>query len=73
MKIQIKVIANSKIQSVVQQPDGILKVRLKAKPLKGQANDELIKVLAEYYHVSRSDIEILKGQRLKSKLLEINN
>ena len=72
MKIQVKVIANSKAQSVAEQPDGSLKVRLKAKPIAGKANAELIQLLAEYYKVNRFSIQIVQGQKGGSKIVEIN-
>ena len=39
MKIQIKVHARSKRESVVPQPDGSYKVDVKAPPVEGKANE----------------------------------
>ena len=48
-----------------------IKVYLTAAPVKGKANKELIKLLAEELGVGKSGIRILKGERNKEKVLEI--
>jgi len=50
-----------------------LKVYLTAVPIQGKANKELIKLLAEQLSVSKSKISILKGERSKEKIIEIND
>lgn len=71
MKINVKVFANAKIQSVEEQPDKSFNIRLKAKPMAGKANEELIKVLAQYFRVPQSKLAIKQGRRSKLKLLDI--
>jgi len=71
MKISVKVIPNAKRQSIELMADKSLKVHLKAKPAEGKANEALIKILAEYYQVSRFSIEILQGEKGRNKLISI--
>jgi uncharacterized protein (TIGR00251 family) len=71
MKIKVRVIPKSSQKMVQSELDGSLKVKLTAAPEKGKANKQLIEVLAEHYHISKSKIKILKGTTSKDKVLEI--
>jgi len=71
MKISVKVIPNAKKQLIELMVDKSLKVHLKVKPVEGKANEALIKILAEYYQVSMSSIEILQGEKGRDKLISI--
>jgi len=50
-----------------------LKIYLTAVPVDGKANKELIKLLAEKLGISKSRIEIIKGEKNKEKIIEIND
>jgi uncharacterized protein (TIGR00251 family) len=69
MKIKVKVITQAK-QSKIEEigPNG-LRIKLKSAPIKGKANKELVKLLADYYQVPKSRVEILKGQKAKDKVV----
>lgn len=54
---------------VVGELDGALKIRLAAPPVDGEANDELIRVLAKLFDVPRARISISAGQTSKNKLI----
>ncbi|MCI0661303.1 MAG: DUF167 domain-containing protein [Acidobacteria bacterium] len=54
---------------VAGELDGALKVRLASPPVDGEANDELVRVLAKLFDVSRAQIEIISGQTSKNKLV----
>ena len=45
----------------------VLKVRLVAPPVEGQANIELRQFLAQYFGVLRQEVQILSGKRGKQK------
>jgi uncharacterized protein (TIGR00251 family) len=51
--------------------DGVLKVRVKAKPVEGKANEGLIKLMAKEFAVPASKIDILSGAASKKKLIKI--
>ena len=57
---------------VVGEHDGALKIRLAAPPVEGEANEELIRVLAKLFGVLRGQVSILSGQTSKSKLIRID-
>ena len=50
----------------------LTKVYLTAPPVDGKANQALIKFLAKHYNVSKSSIEIIKGEKSRNKIIEIN-
>ncbi len=52
--------------------DGALVVRLTAPPVAGQANAALVVLLARQLGVARRDIEILRGQRGRLKVISVS-
>jgi uncharacterized protein (TIGR00251 family) len=72
MKINIKVIPNSKENSLTIQNDQII-VKINAPAVDGKANKELIKFLSEYYKVKKSKIKIIKGEKSRYKIISIEN
>ena len=69
----MRVIPRASKSEIVGVHDGALKVRLAAPPVDGQANEELIKLLAREFGVAKSDVSILSGQTSKTKQLAISN
>ncbi|MDD2892102.1 MAG: DUF167 domain-containing protein [Candidatus Gracilibacteria bacterium] len=51
--------------------DGTIKIRLKAVPEKGRANEELIRFLAEELRVRKDTIEVVSGATDTVKLVRI--
>jgi uncharacterized protein (TIGR00251 family) len=70
MIISIKVIPGAKKQEV-QQENSDFKVYLKSRPEKGQANEELINLLASHFNVPKTSVKIIKGAYSRNKLIEI--
>lgn len=48
-------------------------IGIKSKPIKGEANKEIIKKLAKHFGISPSLVQIKAGQRSKQKIIEIQN
>ncbi len=71
MKIFVKVKANAK-EDKVEKGHNYFKVSIKERPIKGKANKQVIKTLANYFNVSKSKIEIVSGLKSKEKILKIN-
>jgi uncharacterized protein (TIGR00251 family) len=71
MKIYVKVSPRSSKNEVIKIADGEYKVKLTAPPVDGQANDMLIKLLADFFDVSKSSIIIVGGKTAKTKIVEI--
>ena len=49
----------------------VIRIRLTASPVEGKANAALVKFLAEVLDVSRTQIEIVRGEKSKQKLVRI--
>jgi uncharacterized protein YggU (UPF0235/DUF167 family) len=47
------------------------RVSIKEAPINGQANEAIIKALAEYFTVSKSNVHLVSGQSSKQKIFEI--
>lgn len=71
MRVYVKVSPRSSKNEVVKIAEGEYKVKLTAPPVDGQANDMLVKILAEYFDVSKSRIRIAGGQSAKTKIIDI--
>lgn len=72
MIYRVKVKPNSKKgpQVILEQPN-TLTVYLREKPVDGEANRALIRVLANYFRVPKTMIAIKSGQSGRQKLVEI--
>lgn len=70
--IEVKVEPRSSRRGIAGVMDsGVLKVKLTAPPVEGEANAQLVEVLAEATGARKSDIRILKGHSSKRKTVEI--
>jgi uncharacterized protein len=67
----VRVIPRSSRSEIVGEYNGALKVKLNSPPVDGEANKELIALLAKTFHVSKSDVEIIGGQTSKLKQVRI--
>ena len=48
-------------------------IGIKSKPIKGEANKEIIKKLAKHFRVSTSLIQIKSGHKSKQKIIQIQH
>lgn len=71
MRINIKVYPNSSCESILEV-DGELVVRVKEKPVGGNANQKVIKLLSKHFNVPQNQIKILLGKTGREKLIEIS-
>ncbi|MEI6498598.1 MAG: DUF167 domain-containing protein [bacterium] len=71
MKISVKVILNNSNEKVEEISVNSFKVWIRAKPIDGEANKRLVAVLAEYFDVSKSEVNIVLGESSKNKVVEV--
>ncbi|OGY52415.1 MAG: hypothetical protein A3J59_00715 [Candidatus Buchananbacteria bacterium RIFCSPHIGHO2_02_FULL_56_16] len=69
--VTVKVITKARRTGVTQNADGSLTVKLNTAPEKGKANKELLDLLAEWFNVAKSDLEIVRGLTSRNKLVRI--
>ncbi len=50
-----------------------LKVNLTAPPEDGKANEQLIQIISDEFQISKSDVEIIVGERDEFKTLKMQN
>lgn len=68
---KVQVVPRSSRSEVVGEHNGSLRVRIAAPPVEGAANEELIRILAKTFNVSRSAVKILSGHNSKVKQIGI--
>lgn len=69
--LEIKVQTRCGENSVEPLENGQYKVRVKASPVKGEANKAVIKVIADFFNIPRSSVKILRGHKTSRKLILI--
>ena len=69
---EVRVAPRASRSRVIGVQDGALKVALTAPPIDGAANEALRKLLAKTLGVSKSDVEIVRGDRARIKLLRVD-
>lgn len=70
--INIKVVPNAKKDAVTMEPRR-LKVYVTAPARDGKANKKVREVLAEFFQVKRSQIEIIRGEKTSQKVIGIKS
>ncbi len=71
IKMEIRVKPNSKSTEVVRNDDGTLTVRVSARPIEGKANEQVIKLLSEFFHKPKRAISIVAGLKGRTKIVQI--
>ncbi len=71
MKIGVKVKPRSKQVRVIRLTADSFVVHLKSVPEKNRANWELIKVMADYFQITQSQVRIVHGSHSQHKIVEI--
>lgn len=70
-QIKVKVIPNAKKNRIVQERE-VFKVYVNAPAVEGKANKALIEILADYFQVRKSSIKIIRGEKAREKVIELN-
>lgn len=74
MKIQVKVKAGAKTDLVVfDEGKNLYTVSTKVAPIEGKANEAVIRLLAGYFKVPKSQVNLKVGQKSEIKVFEIEN
>lgn len=72
MRIYIKVIPRSSKKEITKISEGEYKAKLTAPPVDGKANVQLIEMLADYFGVAKSNIQVVGGKSAKTKIVDVN-
>jgi uncharacterized protein len=69
--LQIKVKPRAKASSLKQTKDGTWVARLRAPPVDGKANEELVALVAEHFHCRTTAVLIKAGASGRMKLVQV--
>jgi uncharacterized protein len=69
--IRVKVKPNSRISTFEQAEGGTWLARLRAAPIEGKANEELIALVAHHFRCRKSAVSIKSGASGRMKLVRI--
>ncbi|MDI6777683.1 MAG: DUF167 domain-containing protein [Patescibacteria group bacterium] len=71
MRIYVKVTPRAGKNEVVKISDAEYKVKVTAPPEKGKANEQVIQLLADYFKVPKSLVNIAGGKSARTKIIDI--
>ncbi len=72
-QLSIRLQPNSSVNKVVEiREDGIVKIKINAPAVEGKANKALCKYLHEILQIPVSNIEIIRGELSREKIIRIN-
>lgn len=71
MRLIVTVKPRSSKNEVSKISESEYQIRLRASPVDGEANEQLIRVLSEHFRIPRSRIVIIQGHTNKKKIIEL--
>lgn len=71
MKIFVKVKPGKKENKIVAIDSSHFDISIKARPTNGDANNLMIKILADYFTVAQKQVKILHGHTSPNKIIDI--
>ena len=71
--LQVKVKPNARVSALTEQPDGSWLATLKAPPVDGKANAELVALVAKHFGCRRAQVSIKTGASGRRKLVKIED
>jgi uncharacterized protein (TIGR00251 family) len=70
--LQVKVKPNARTSTLEQVDDGSWLAQLKAAPIDGKANEELIALVADHFRCRKSAVSIKSGLTGRTKLVRVD-
>ena len=71
--LNVYIVPRSSKSEIVGIYNNSLKIKLKSPPVDGAANEELVLFLSKKLKISKSNIEIISGDKQKRKVISIKN
>jgi len=71
LSFRVRVVPCASRSEIVGEYAGALRVRVAARPVDGAANEELVKILARTFKVSRSEVVVITGHSSKLKRVSV--
>lgn len=67
VQISLYIQPNASKTEIIGEHNGSLKIKIKAPPVEGKANDEVVAFLSKVLGISKRNIDILKGDKSREK------
>jgi uncharacterized protein (TIGR00251 family) len=71
--LRVKVKPNARVSELEACADGTWLARLKAPPVDGRANEELIALVAAHFKLRRAQVAIKSGASGRMKLMQVDD
>jgi uncharacterized protein len=72
MRINVTVVPNSKNYMVEKISEDAYKVRVDAPATRGEANRRMMEILAEFFCVPMYTVRVVRGEKSRRKIIEID-
>ncbi len=72
LTLQVKVKPNARVSALSQGDDGVWLAQLKAQPVDGKANKELIALIAKEFRCPKAAVTIRSGASGRMKLVKVS-
>lgn len=69
--LNITVITNASRDEIIKLSEDNYKVKVTVLPIKGKANKRVEEMLADYFGISKNQVQIVQGEKNKNKLVYI--
>ena len=71
--LKVKVVPRSSINKIVGMEGDALKVKVKASPVEGLANKDLVVLLSKRLKIAKKSVEIISGHTSRLKLVRFHD
>lgn len=71
-QISVKAKPKSKFNAVLTLDNKNFEVKVTAAPENNSANEKIIKLLADYFHLAKSNLKIVSGEKSRNKIIEVS-
>lgn len=71
VRLNVRVQPKASRDQIRVEPDGRLKVHLTSPPVDGAANSALCALLSDFFSVSKSSVQVVRGERGRDKQVAI--
>ena len=69
--INLRVIPRARQNKIDIDESGVYRVHITAAPVDGAANTAVVRALADYFDVPKSQIKIIRGETSRNKVVEL--
>jgi hypothetical protein len=71
MLIKVKAFPGSKKEEVIEKSENFFEIKVKEKPIMGQANRAIINVLSCHFNVPKENVRLVRGFKERNKVFNI--